>query len=117
MRLELHDHEIERYPDYLTTDDVCKLVVLPQTLVELTDADLDTDGRSYCSLLAHRWRQSDGRDGMEKAPATHFVSHAWKYSCKKVLDTLEAWEQKEHSANSANSANVCIENTKRTHSS
>ena len=93
VRLELRASAFERYTEYLTTDDLCKLVVLPRTVA--------TDGaasRSFCELLAARWHASSGVRGEPVARATHFVSHAWKYDARRVAATLREWSDRESDA-------------------
>lgn len=68
--------------DQLTTADVCELGVKPAT-VHLSG---DEETRTYLRLV--EGEEEDGRPLV--APATHFVSHAWKYNFASVLSTLEA---------------------------
>ena len=90
VRLELRASAFERFNEYLTTDDLCKLVVLPRTIA----ADGATT-RSFCELLGARWRASSGARGEPVARATHFVSHAWKYDARRVAATLREWSDRD----------------------
>ena len=74
VRLELHASDFERYSDFLSIDDVVKLVILPRC------AHDGGAGRSYCDLLRDR--------GIALTTATHFPSWAMKYDFHTVVETL-----------------------------
>jgi len=97
ITLELNAAQFERYTKYLTTDDLCKLVVLPRTLNSVVaglgggGSTTTSTSTSYCDVLHAQWVQSDGAEGEEMCDATQFVSHAWKYDIATVVETLRAW--------------------------
>jgi len=104
VRLALNATEFERYPDFLTADDVVKLVIMPRC------ATSDGIGRSYCDVLGL------GDDDSLVSPSdvvqlnslsvpaknsartldstrttvssTHFVSFVYKYDFRTVVETL-----------------------------
>lgn len=76
VRVELRAAEIELYTAYRTTDDVCKLIVMPRT------AGPGGVSCSWCTL-----RQREGA-GAEIGASTLFASHAWKYDFASVCAVL-----------------------------
>ena len=95
ITLELNASQFERYTDYLTTDDLCKLIVLPRTKTA------EGVSQSYCELLDAEWRASGGASGSPLANATQFVSHAWKYDIATVAATLREWVDGDESPDDA----------------
>ena len=65
---------------HLTTEALCHDVIMPSTVTEKC---------SFSSLLARR--DSEGATAMV-APATCFVSHAWKYRFSDVVDCVQQYE-------------------------
>ena len=76
----------------LTTAQVCAQVVQPATK-ELTGAPAT---RAYLRLVEGQ-TAADGRTPLVK-PATHFVSHAWRYTLATVVATLEELAAEEAAA-------------------
>ena len=95
ITLELSASQFERYTDYVTTDDLCKLIVLPRTKTA------DGVSQSYCELLDAEWSASGGASGSPLADATQFVSHAWKYDIATVVTTLREWVDGDESPDDA----------------
>tara|TARA_B110000208_G_scaffold63276_1_gene82123 strand:+ start:238 stop:4941 length:4704 start_codon:yes stop_codon:yes gene_type:complete len=82
VRLELFASQFERYPDFLTTDDAVKLVIMPRCA--RVEPDGSSGGCSYCDLLEE--------EGVcVRAPSTQFVSFVFKYDFRAVVETLRAW--------------------------
>ena len=76
----------------LTTAQVCAQVVQPATK-ELTGAPAT---RAYLRLVEGQ-SAADGRTPLVR-PATHFVSHAWRYTLATVVATLEELAAEEAAA-------------------
>ena len=81
VHLELTDDQFSRYTDYMTTEDVSKLVMMPQC----TQRDANS---SFSELLHTQWVDSGGALGEQLTVATQFVSHACKYDFATVVGML-----------------------------
>ncbi len=64
----------------MTTTDICNIIVKPETKAQHT------------SYIDHFHRKLDANGRPFLAPATVFVSHAWKYKFSEPVDVMEQYE-------------------------